>query len=334
MNTGRLKSSGCKESVAEISPTGVWSAPWSLGYCFTEQMTASDSTNRKNIAAESGDAEPPTPSCEEEVALLDLVNGLVWHACAPEYAAKVGPHEYVVRHKTCPEESWAALQEAIQRYGRRERYLVTGNIFTYLVLGEHRYWTAPGWNVINRARQADIAGKYGPAEKQSKPLRLNLGFHETQVIDLDTGEVYAVAAAAARIPWVKFRGETVPPTMPAHWYVVQGRCGEIDWNVLAFAIAEHPESYLAYFRGYHTPNRYLELGDGYRYWRTKLHGTHMLNRCTLDSCEPPRRVDQGARPETDWQGPPWWPKDLPWSEEYERQLVDTAYGRQSPNSRS
>ena len=176
-----------------------------------------------------------------------------------------------------------------------------------------------------------MTDKYGPPEKQSTPLKLHLEFHHWQVVDVDTGEVYDVAAAAARIPWMKFRGETVPPTMPAHWYVVLGQCADVDWDILAFAIAKHPESYLAYFRGYRTPNRYLELGDGYRYWRTKLHGTHMLNRCTPDSCEPPRRVDQGAGPETDWQGPPWWPKDLPWSEEYQRQLMDIAYGqRPSP----
>jgi hypothetical protein len=159
------------------------------------------------------------------------------------------------------------------------------------------------------------------------PLKLNLTFRDRQLFDADTGELYDVAAVAARIPWVKFRGETVPPTMPEHWYVVLGKCAELDWQLLAFAIAKHPDSYRAYFRGYQTATRYLELGDGYRYWRSKLHGSHMLNRCTPDSCEPPRRVDQGARPETDWQGPAWWPKDLPWSEEYERQLLNAAYGR-------
>jgi hypothetical protein len=160
-------------------------------------------------------------------------------------------------------------------------------------------------------------------------LKPNLTFRDRQVFDADTGELCDVAATAARIPWMKFRGETVPPTMPAHWYVVLGKCAEVDWNVLAFAIAKHPDSYRAYFRGYRTPTRYLELDDGYRYWRSKLQGSHMLNRCILDSCEPPRRVDQGAKPEANWQGPPWWPKDLPWSEEYERQLLDAAYGRRA-----
>jgi translation elongation factor P/translation initiation factor 5A len=44
----------------------------------------------------------------------------------------------------------------------RFRNLVTGNTFRYLVIGDHRYWTAPGWTVLNRAREADVVGKYGP----------------------------------------------------------------------------------------------------------------------------------------------------------------------------
>ncbi len=61
-----------------------------------------------------------------------------------------------------------------------------------------------------------------------------------------------------------------------------------------------PDSFLAYFRGYQRPNRYWEAPDGLRYWRTRFE----LNRCTLDSVEPPRRVDQGAKPIRDWVGPP------------------------------
>lgn len=98
----------------------------------------------------------------EAVALQAVIDELPWRACTPAYAAKVGPHEYVVRYKTCPEEAWLALEDAIRRYGRRERYIVTGNTFTYLILGERRYWTAPGWEVMNRALQSDVVGKYGP----------------------------------------------------------------------------------------------------------------------------------------------------------------------------
>ncbi len=104
------------------------------------------------------------------MALQAVVDGLAWQACTPGYAAKVGPHEYVVRYKTCSEQAWAALQQAITRHGHPERYLVTGNTFTYLVLGEHRYWTAPGWQVINRARQRDVANQHEPAPSGQRPL--------------------------------------------------------------------------------------------------------------------------------------------------------------------
>lgn len=249
------------------------------------------------------------------------MDGLAWRACSPAYAARVGPHEYVVRHQTCPEEAWAALQGAIHRYGRREQYLVTGHTFDYLLLGEHRYWTAPGWEVINRARQADVTGKHGsPAstEERPGPADLNLEFRGGQVANTDTGEEYDIAAVAARIPWVTAqtgRGSwDAPPYMPPHQYVVFGRCDPVDWEVLAFAIAKHPDSYRAYFRGYQSPTRYWEPGDRYRYWRTAWHGTQMLNRCMLDSVEPPRRVDQGAQPikPQDWGAPPWLPQGSGW----------------------
>jgi hypothetical protein len=93
-----------------------------------------------------------------------VVERLTWRRCRPEYAAQVGDHEYVVRHKTCDEEAFAVLTGAIWGYGRRERYLVTGNTFTYFVRGAYRYWTAPGWDVINRAVEADLVGKYEPAD--------------------------------------------------------------------------------------------------------------------------------------------------------------------------
>jgi len=60
--------------------------------------------------------------------------------------------------------------------------------------------------------------------------------------------------------------------------------------------------------------QYWEAGDGYRYWFTKLRGALMLNRCTLDSVEPPRRKDQGAKPikPKDWGAPPWLPQGSGW----------------------
>ena len=86
--------------------------------------------------------------------------------------------------------------------------------------------------------------------------------------------------------------------------------------MLLTAIRYHPQAYNAYFRGYRSPMRYLELADGRRYWRTVLYGTHMLNRCTLDSMEPPRRVDQGAKT-IPWEGPPWAPSGSCWPPGYE-----------------
>ena len=134
--------------------------------------------------------------------------------------------------------------------------------------------------------------------------RESLAFRGRRVVNVDSGDVYDVAAAAARIPWVKFRGETVPPTMPAHWYVVLGRCADVDWNVLAFAIAKHPESYLAYFRGYRTPNRYLELDDaiatGERSFMEHTcsigaRRTRASRRGELTREQRPRRIGKGRR---------------------------------------
>jgi hypothetical protein len=81
---------------------------------------------------------------------------------------------------------------------------------------------------------------------------------------------------------------------------------------LAYAVvermlkADNPESYKAYFRGYQSPNRYWDAADGRRYWLTKF----MINRCWPDSVEPLRRVDQGAKAITAWDGPPWAPDGI------------------------
>jgi hypothetical protein len=85
--------------------------------------------------------------------------------------------------------------------------------------------------------------------------------------------------------------------------------------------ADNRETYRAYFRGYPSPNRYWDAPDGQRYWLTM----YMINRCEPDSVEPPRRVDEGAKPIVNWDGPPhapngsrlyeqlrpgkWWPTE-------------------------
>jgi len=103
--------------------------------------------------------------------------------------------------------------------------------------------------------------------------------------------------------------------MPLHQYVVLGQCDRLAADVLLCVLRDSPAAYRAYFRGYRYPMRYLELPDGMRYWRTVLNRTHMLNRCTLDSVEPPRRADHGAKPIA-WNGPPWAPYGSPWPPGY------------------
>jgi len=115
--------------------------------------------------------------------------------------------------------------------------------------------------------------------------------------------------AAARLPWRDSVLAPQEPRMPAHQYVVVESAVLDDCRVLEFVIDHHPEAYSAYFRGYQRPWRYLEVG-GLRYWRSRLNGRWFVNRCRLDSCEPPRRVDQGARPipPEEWGAKPWWPQ--------------------------
>ncbi len=125
-----------------------------------------------------------------------------------------------------------------------------------------------------------------------------------------------IRQAIKELPWkdaVKFP--------PPHQYVVLDRCPVESWDALATTIRESPDAFLAYFRGYQRPMRYWEF-KGWRYWQTSstAYGrlTYMLNRCTLDSVEPPRRVDEGAQP-IPWDGPPWEPIGSPWPAGFERQ---------------
>lgn len=113
------------------------------------------------------------------------------------------------------------------------------------------------------------------------------------------GTRYSVRWAIDQLPW----RTSLPGGMPIHQYIVIGPATLPAADVLAAAIRDHRASFDAYFRGYQRPMHYLELGD-LRYWRTSIGRTHFLNRCTLDSVEPPRRVADGAQP-IPWQGPPW-----------------------------
>ena len=128
-------------------------------------------------------------------------------------------------------------------------------------------------------------------------------------IDVRSGELHELSQLAARLPWRDSVLAPQEPRMPAHQYVVVERTVLEDCRVLEFIIDHHPETYAAYFRGYQHPTRYLEVG-WLRYWRTRLNKTSFVNRARLDSCEPPRRVDQGARPipPEEWAAKPWFPQ--------------------------
>ena len=113
----------------------------------------------------------------------------------------------------------------------------------------------------------------------------------------EDGHDYDVAEAIDALPWVS----QTCPSMP-HQYAVLFKSPDWAWFVLdAMVRAGNPASYRAYFRGYQSANRYWEAPDGLRYWRTGI----MLNRCEPDSVEPLRRVDDGAKPIQNWDGPPF-----------------------------
>ena len=122
-----------------------------------------------------------------------------------------------------------------------------------------------------------------------------------------------VADLAEKLPWRNNVLAPREPRMPPHQYVVLGDLNgpELEaCRLLEGIIDHHPEAYLAYFRGYQHATRYLEAGD-LRYWRSRLRGKWFVNRARVDSCEAPRRVDQGAGPITpeEWGAKhPWWPQ--------------------------
>ena len=114
----------------------------------------------------------------------------------------------------------------------------------------------------------------------------------------DDGRTVDILEAIQALPWVS----QLCPLMP-HQYAVLRQSPDWAWFALEAMIRLSLDSYRAFFRGYQSPNRYWEAPDGLRYWRTRFE----LNRCTLDSVEPSRRVDAGATPIADWEGPPWAP---------------------------
>lgn len=122
---------------------------------------------------------------------------------------------------------------------------------------------------------------------------------DSRTVRAEDGSEHDVIQAIGQLPWV----DQLCPLMP-HQYAVLFKSSDLAWRVLDALVRSNPDSYRAYFRGYPRPNLYWEAPDGLRYWRTGM----MLNRCTPDSVEQPRRVDQGAKPMQDWDGPPWAPR--------------------------
>ena len=64
--------------------------------------------------------------------------------------------------------------------------------------------------------------------------------------------------AIERLPW---RWALPADAMPAHQYVMLGRCPTDAWDRLARIIRDHPDSFEAYFRGYPRPNRVLGVRE-------------------------------------------------------------------------
>ena len=116
------------------------------------------------------------------------------------------------------------------------------------------------------------------------------------------GECHDVFEAVDALPWVHQLCTLMP-----HDYAHQRQSDPLAYAVVERMLtASNPETYRAYFRGYQTPMRYWEAPDGRRYWLTKF----MINRCWPDSVEPVRRVDEGAKPIANWDGPPWAPNGI------------------------
>lgn len=145
-------------------------------------------------------------------------------------------------------------------------------------------------------------------------MSIALAPHRYAAIDTATGKRHEFADLANKLRW---RWNDFIPgelrQMPPHQYVDGHKLRPDEVPVaamLAYVIAHHPESYRAYFRAYKRPTRYLEAGAGWRYW-VAWFGASFPHRQRLDACEPPRRVDEGAKPIPleEWgASKPWWPQ--------------------------
>jgi hypothetical protein len=131
---------------------------------------------------------------------------------------------------------------------------------------------------------------------------LGLEIIDSRTVRDQEGRDYDVFESINSLPWVK----QLCPQMP-HEYAHKLKSDQHAYAVVERMLkASNPDSYRAYFRGYQSPNRYWDAPDGRRYWLTMM----MINRCLPDPDEPLRRVDQGAKAITDWDGPPWAPNGI------------------------
>ena len=145
-------------------------------------------------------------------------------------------------------------------------------------------------------------------------MSIALAQHGFAAIDTATGKRHEFAELADKLPWRWNDCAPHEPRMPPHQYVDGRKLGPEEVPVaemLAFVIRHHPESYRAYFRAAPRSTRYLEVGDDWRYWLAWF-GAPFPHRQRLDAAEPPRRVDEGAKPipleewgASEW----WWPRD-------------------------
>ena len=131
---------------------------------------------------------------------------------------------------------------------------------------------------------------------------LGLEIVDSRTVRDQEGRDHDVLESINALPWVS----QLCPQMP-HAYAHKFKSDPHAYAVVERMLkASNPDSYRAYFRGYQSPNRYWEAPDGRRYWLTMF----MINRCWPNSVEPLRRVDQGAKAITDWDGPPWAPNGI------------------------
>jgi len=124
---------------------------------------------------------------------------------------------------------------------------------------------------------------------------------DARTVRAPDGREHDVLDAIQALPW---KAQLCPQMR--HEYSIWGKGPEWAWNVLSsMLLAKNPDSFRAYFRGYNPAHRYWVAPDGLRYWR----GRYEIDRGQPDGAGL-RRVDEGAKPSRDWDGPPFAPDGI------------------------